>query len=162
MNRIFIILAVLLITIPACAQYTYQNAIGMRVGNGPSDFVGVSYKYFLNEKDAITVEGIFSGKKDWYGVFAAGTYQHHYPLGKVLGLKWMVGAGVQIGRTFSDIAAYRKTILGFYPTAGLDYKIKSVPLNITLDARPMLFVSKIEGYEAFYPLNLGIAVRYTF
>lgn len=79
-------------------------------------------------------------------------YEYHGPITNADGLKWFAGLGPSIliaGNGFGSSIDLR-------PTAGLDYKIKNVPLAFSFDWRPFLGLGdEINEVAAF-----GIGFRY--
>ena len=140
----------------------YQGAIGLRVGEP----VSVSFKYFITKPGAIEAyagfwhEPAISG----FNYFRIGTmYQHHFPIPPVEGLKWYVGGGMfaqffSYGKGYDD---YNSTILGINAVGGIDYKFKNIPLNLSADWMPTIFVGKTY-YSSFGAGYGGISARYTF
>ncbi len=147
----------------------YKSAIGGRFGNTYYDVFSFSYKTFITDPGALELNAGFGAKG--YGNYntatlsAAISYQHHFDIKPVQGLKWFVGGGATIFNTFSkkdnDYTGYSGFGLGIFPTGGIDYKFASIPLNLTADARPTFHVVSPGYYNSVYG-NFGIAARYTF
>lgn len=150
------------------AQSDYKQSIGVRGGSGYYDVASASYKTFLNDASAIEINAGFRpygwGEYKWVNASVSGTYQHHFPINPVQGLKWFVGGGVVVSNTFSKYDDYKGVSLGLYPTAGADYKFSKIPLAVSADIRPTFNVVEAfdyHGYKGFYP-NAGVSARYTF
>lgn len=166
--KLSVTLALFFIGTSLFAQSNYKQSIGLRLGSGYYDIASVSYKTFMSEKSAIEINaGIrpYSlGTFKWTNASVSGTFQYHFPIKPVDGLKWFVGGGVVASNTFSNFDAYRGFGLGIYPTAGADYKFSKIPLAVSADIRPTFNVIEgfeYTGYNNFYP-NAGISARYTF
>lgn len=148
----------------------YKNGIGLRAGGGYYDLIAASYKTFLTEAGAIELNLGFRpytysyiSSYNWVNLSLSASYQHHFPIGSVEGLRWFVGAGATAFNTFSSYDAYRGFGLGVFPTGGVDYKFGNIPLNVSADIRPTLsIVSPYSFYRRFYGGNGGVSVRYTF
>lgn len=162
MKRILLILMAVAMGYLADAQSTYGKAIGIRLGNNYFDFASFSYKAFVAPQGALEFNLGLTSRRHWFGLSAAGTYQHHFPIGNIPGFRWYIGGGLLIGQTFSERDDYVRTFAGIYPTGGVDYKFKNIPLNLSVDFRPTYYFSKTYDGETLYPANFGVAVRYTF
>lgn len=151
----------------ANAQSSYQNGIGIRFGSGYFDQTSVSFKTFISNQGALEFNGGIRGYKagpyKWTNVSLSGTYQHHFNIPNVPGFKWFVGGGLAISNSFSNYDDRTGLGVGIYPTGGVDYKFKNIPLNLSADIRPTINVVEpfSNYYDGFYT-NFGIAVRYTF
>ncbi|MCF3107981.1 hypothetical protein LL912_04240 [Niabella sp. CC-SYL272] len=148
------------------AQSDYKQSIGLRFGSGYYDVVSAAYKTFLNEAGALEVNAGFhpygvTGYR-WVNASASVSYQHHFPIKPVDGLKWFVGGGVVAANSFSSNDYYKGFSLGLFPTAGADYKFSKIPLAVSADVRPTIHVVKaVDYHNSFYP-NAGVSARYTF
>ncbi|MBX3240782.1 MAG: hypothetical protein KIT80_23175 [Chitinophagaceae bacterium] len=145
----------------------YKSAIGGRVGGGYYDLIAGSYKVFVTDPGAIEVNVGFRPYGitgyNWFNLSASLSYQHHFPIGSVEGLKWFVGGGVTAYNSFSSNDAYKGFGLGLFPTGGVDYKFNNIPLNVSADIRPTFsIVNPYSYYNRFYAGNGGISARYTF
>ena len=151
-----ITIAFLLITIVTTvrAQAPYNRAIGVKLPGGLS----LTYKKFVadtrNLEAQLTV---------WHeGFRTAGLYEFNfYTFDKIPQLGWFVGPGVHLG--FWK-AGYEKTYdsqvdLGVDGIIGLDYKFKTVPINVSVDWQPAV---TLIGSAGFTPVFGGVAIRYTF
>lgn len=127
----------------------YQTAIGLRLGYP----FGVTLKHFINPKGLL--EGILGF---WYGGFnLTGLYEYHQDIESVEGLKWFAGGGADF--TAWDYAGYKGGSVGIDGIIGLDYKINSAPIDLSLDWKPSFYVSGVSG---FYGSGGALSVRYTF
>ena len=144
----------------------YKSAIGIRLGSTYYDVFSFSYKTFISAQGAIELNAGFGSKGYGEGNHAstlsfAGSYQHHFDIKPVNGLKWFIGGGATIFNTFSDNNTYEGFGFGIFPTGGIDYKFPTIPLNLTADVRPTFQIVTPSYYNSFYG-NVGIAARYTF
>lgn len=154
----------------------YKRGIGLRAGGGYYDLIAASFKTFVTKPGAIELNlgfrpyaGVYSTYNQFHLSFSA-SYQHHFPIGSVEGLRWFVGGGATAYNTFSsnkDLAGFG---LGLFPTGGVDYKFGNIPLNVSADFRPTFAIvrpdyygySYFNAYNRFYAGNVGASVRYTF
>ncbi len=157
---------VTIFSVAANAQSDYKSAIGLRFGSGYYDLVSATYKTFISEPGAIELTLGFRGYGvpgySWFNLAVSGAYEHHFDIKPVDGLKWFLGAGVIASNTFSSYDTYSGVGLGIFPTAGVDYKFASIPLNLSVDIRPTFnIIDPYAGYNRFYG-NGAFAARYTF
>ena len=158
---LFIAFALLIVT-KSQAQSEYKSAIGGRAG---LPFAG-SIKHFISRAGAL--EG-YAGFISKYGtgvnITTGGMYQHHFPIGDIDGFKWYVGGGALVQffsykkYTNNTNDNYAEAAFGLNGVGGVDYKFKSIPLNVSADFMPTIFLN--ETIDNFLPYG-GIAVRYTF
>ncbi len=150
------------------AQSNYKTAVGLRLGGGYYDLVSASLKTFVAGGPGAIEFNI--GFRDygyigysWFNLSASLSYQYHFDIKAVDGLRWFVGAGLTAFHTFSSYDYYRGFGLGVFPTGGVDYKFSRIPLDVSADFRPTIAVIKpYTYYDAFYLGNVGVAARYTF
>lgn len=156
------------------AQSDYKQAIGARVSPTHQEyelFAG-SYKFFVTEPGAIELNLGFGGKKypvpgesnekNAPGISFSGTYQHHFDIKPVDGLRWFIGGGGVLFNIASKHDRYKGFGAGVYPTGGVDYKFRGIPLNVTADVRPTFYVTSPDNYGSFHGQAVGLAARYTF
>ena len=154
---------------------SYKSGIGLRAGGGYYDVIAASFKTFVTDPGAIELNlgfrpysAVYAGYNQFNLSFSA-SYQHHFPIGSVEGLKWFVGGGLTAYNTFSSNKDYSGFGLGIFPTGGVDYKFGNIPLNVSADFRPTFAIVKPDyygysylSYSRFYAGNAGISARYTF
>ena len=134
---------------------TYKTALGVKFYPG-----GITVKHFTKTNRALEGIGYF-----WENGFRfTGLYEIHGDINGAPGLKWYVGPGFHIGGwndNWRNRYPNRKggVAFGIDGVLGLDYKIRSVPINLSLDWQPSL---SIVGYSYFEPGWGGFAIRYTF
>jgi len=127
-----------------------QNLAGLTIefGNG-STLVGPAVKHFFNENSAAQAELLFGGG----GTFLAAFYQYHQKIQNAAGLNWYLGAGPAVGFGNGSTDFYIR------PTAGLDYKVKDTPLNLSFDWRPTFYVGSDSEFTA---ARFGLGFRFAF
>ena len=165
MKKFTLALVALLVAGASQAQ-DYKNSIGIRLGNGHYDVVGVAFKTFISQPGALEFDlGInpdTHGSYDLTSVSLSGGYQHHFPIGSIQGFKWFVGGGAVLANTFSDWEDYKGFSAGIFPTGGVDYKLKNAPFAFSADVRPTIHVVKGSYYDNGVYFNGGVTARYTF
>jgi hypothetical protein len=152
---------------------SYKSAIGGRLGTTYYDIISVSFKTFVTTNGALELNGGFGARNYDYAynsnsinantsaISAAISYQQHFDIKPVAGLKWFVGGGAVIFNTFSDYDPYQGFGFGLFPIGGADYKFAKIPLNLSADIRPTFHVTSPDYFNSFYG-NFGVAARYTF
>lgn len=166
-----LLMASLMMATGAFAQ-DYKNSIGIRLGSGVYDAVGVSFKTFISQPGALEFnlgfrpysDSYWNNKRDnkWTNVSISGAYQHHFPIGDIDGFKWYVGGGLVIANSFSSNNDLTGMSVGIFPTGGVDYKLKSAPIAFSVDIRPTVHVAEAFEYHDNFFFNGGITARYTF
>src|ERR1041385_6857199 len=126
MKKIALFLFIIVVSVSARAQAPYNRALGLKFPGGLS----ITYKKFVS--DTRNLEAQITS---WHeGFRVAGLYEFNfYSFDKVPELSWFVGPGAHIG--FWK-AAYEKTYdsqvdIGVDGIIGLDYKFKTVPINVS-------------------------------
>ena len=129
----------------------YQSAIGAKISGG----VAVTYKQFVANTKALEAEAMFFSE----GIRLVGLYEFHfYNIPGVDGLSWYVGPGAHVGfyrprdKSFNTAAD-----IGIDGVIGLDYKIKNIPINLSLDWQPSI---SLVGNAGLMPQFGGLAIRY--
>ncbi len=147
-----------------------QKAIGLRFGTQLASSIGaeLSYQQPLNnnrlEIDFGAAGGFSIGSDDYNSFSLSLTAAYQWKFNIVNGFNWYVGPAASGGLYFVH---YDKTFEG--PTLGLggqlgieyDFSSKGVPLQISLDTRPMfnlLSPQEARGYN----VSACLSLRYTF
>ncbi len=151
-KQLFIATIVLLSTFGALAQEgsDYQTAIGVKFYPG-----AITLKHFINDKAAVEGLGYFFSE----GFRVTGLYEFHFDITNASGLKWYVGPGAHLGfynNKYNSIKNGGVTI-GVDGVIGVDYKIKSAPINLSLDFQPSFEFGSYNGYGGTWG---GLAIRY--
>lgn len=154
MQKIFLLFILATLITTAHAQSTYNRALGLKFPGGFS----VTYKKFVT--DTRNVEAQFTA---WHkGVRVSGLYEFNfYTFKDVPELSWFVGPGVHLGFWKNEFKNnYNSAVdLGIDGIIGLDYKLKDVPIDVSVDWEPAV---TLIGSAGFTPAFGGIAIRYTF
>ena len=125
----------------------YTTAIGVKFYPG-----AFTIKHFVNDKHALEGIAYFWNK----GTRITGLYEIHADIPNASGLKWYIGPGAHIG--FYDDKYYEgRTYIGIDGVLGLDYKIKSAPINLSVDWQPSFEFGDGAGFSGNWG---GIAIRY--
>lgn len=148
---------VICILFKANAQSATANSSSYATGLGLKFYpTAVTLKHFISE-DRKALE--FLGYLYNYGSRVAVLYEIHANIPGVDGLKWYVGPGAHLG--FYNSKYGGGATLGIDGVLGLDYKIHSLPINVSLDWQPSFeFGNKFNnGFTGDWG---GLGIRYTF
>jgi hypothetical protein len=127
---------------------SYQTALGVKFYPG-----AISVKHFVNKQAAIEGLCYFWNR----GTRITGLYEIHGDINGAPGLKWYVGPGAHIG--FYNTKYGGGSSFGVDGVLGLDYKINSAPINLSLDWQPSFEFGDGRGFTGNWG---GFAIRYTF
>lgn len=140
------------------AQKNYDNALGIRLGSWP----GITYKHFVTQRGAF--EAILSTK--WHGYMFHGLYEVHHKVFNEPGFNFYYGAGGHVGhwnvRThrhpwYDDAGTY--SAIGVDGILGLEYTLSTIPLNFSIDWKPMF---NIVNYTGLWVDDVAFSVRVHF
>lgn len=156
---LLVLIAVIGITVAANAQGNNYKAIGLRGGYGTE----LSYQQPVGgnrlEVDFGRLESLLNS---YYHYFTGTvTYQWLFDLGSIVpGLGWYVGPGAGAGWYMSS---YYTSGLTVYVGGiiGVDYKFANLPLQVSLDFRPMYNVIN-HSYYSNIDYSTAFGIRYTF
>ena len=156
MKKIILVLIVVIITIThlqaqtnniTTNSSTYKNAIGVKFYPG-----AISYKHFFNQQNALELLGYFRN----YGARITGLYEINGAINNAGGLKYYLGPGAHVSFYSSKYGGGGS--VGVDGVIGLDYKIKSAPINISLDWQPSYDFKSFDGFISDW---FGLGIRYT-
>lgn len=157
--RKLIVIAVLILSMGTVAKaQDYNVGVGVRGGAIAS---GVSVKGFIDGANAI--EGIMSFTNG-FNVYAL--YERHIPV-ITNGFNFYYGAGFNLGSwkekvwrdSYGNKYYENKFTFGIDGIVGLEYKISSIPLAISVDYKPCLNFVGNTGFKAY---DFGLSARVTF
>lgn len=125
----------------------YNHSVGIRAGYSS----GISYKGFmLHRMSAFEVDFMYNR----HGLNLAALYEYHLePFQKNSRTFLYLGGGV-FGGDWED-----EFSIGLAAVAGLEYTLRDLPLNFSVDWKPMLNL-----YAVLEPdfLDFGLSIRYRF
>jgi len=158
MKKIIFVACLSLFSLMAYSQSSYQQALGLKFPGG----VSISYKSFISDNNNLEFQGTF---KDG-GFRLSGLYEFNFYTLNVDGLSWFVGPGAHLGFGKKDkydannkLVSKNSADIGIDGIIGLDYKIKDLPINISLDWQPSIVIAGNTDFSGAYG---GIGIRYTF
>ena len=126
---------------------TYKTAVGVKFYPG-----AISFKQFVSNNNAIELLGYFRN----YGARITGLYEIHGNISNAGGLKYYVGPGAHVSFYSSKVGGGGS--VGIDGVLGLDYKVPSAPINLSLDWQPSFDFKSLDGFISDW---FGIAIRYT-
>ncbi len=138
------------------ASFGAANAQGLQVGANLGATMGVSLKYGSGEGHAF--EGVFGYVLPEDGIAIKAMYNYHIPLVDALSL--YMGGGLSIGgyQLDEDYKSKHKFAFGIVPAIGLEYQIKSAPVNLAFGYEPVINFTKVD-----HVINdVALKVRYRF
>ena len=156
MKQIFVFLLVFTLSFHSVnAQNSTAGSSGYTTAVGVKFYpTALTAKHFISNKHALEGLGYFFN----YGARITGLYEIHNDINSVEGLKWYYGPGAHIG--FYNNKYGGATTIGIDGVLGLDYKISSLPINLSVDWQPSIeFGNKFNN--GFLGSWGGIAIRYT-
>jgi len=122
----------------------YSSAIGLRAGLGAN----ISYKKFVGSEAAFELIGGFN----FGDVYASLVFEKHNRFANdIQGLTWYWGVGGSIVLEEGGVG------VGGLGAIGLEYSFYDIPLNISLDWMPHLFLIGGRNFDA---RGGGLALRY--
>jgi hypothetical protein len=156
MKKILFALAILSSTSTFSQEITtsqYETAIGAKWSAG----IALSFKKFLGPTNALEAQTMFFRE----GIRVIGLYEFHfYNIEGLNGLAWYIGPGAHVGFWKPKYKAQYGSFvdIGVDGVVGLDYKIPSLPVNLSLDWQPSF---GLIGDAGIQPQFGGLGLRYT-
>ncbi len=162
MNVLMTLVAVFAMGIAANAQ----QAIGVRLGNSWGLGGELSYQKDLGSNRLELDLGVSAGAGEYSSELhlnLTGIYQW---TGTITGnFGWYAGVGGMLGlHTWDNPAGSNSSFwLGVAGQAGVEYNFQAVPIQISLDWRPVLSILNDDGVGiGFHPAGVALGVRYRF
>jgi hypothetical protein len=150
MKKIILTLSLAICFVVVVNAQDYKTGIGLRGGY----YNGITVKHFISEKAAL--EGLIYFR--WSGTAVAGLYEIHNQAFKVERLNWYFGGGAHVGSFGSSYGGGSGTFVGIDGILGLEYNIKEIPINLSLDWKPAFDF----GYSHFFGDGAAFSIRYIF
>jgi len=160
MKKQILLLMLVIINMSAIAQVN-ENAIGLRFAGGNYFGTEISYQKGLSDLNRFEANLGFYSYSDGSGFNVAGIYQWVWNIDG--GFNWYAGPGAELGSWSYKSSATNKGDSGFYlgvgGQIGIEYNFEEIPLNLSIDTRPM--IGLINSYNDFN-FALALGVRYVF
>lgn len=150
------LLLVLIAVIGISFAANAQNALGVRLGGGQGYNAELSFQKGLGASRLEFDLGWRNFEHSSAFSFAA-LYQFHQDIAPIPNLGWFVGAGGKVD--YWSAAVDNKIGLGIVGQAGLDYYFQAIPVQLSLDIRPCLYL--IPSTD-FYWGDIALGIRYVF
>jgi hypothetical protein len=150
MKKIILTLSLGICLMAVVNAQDYKTGIGLRGGY----YNGLTIKHFISSKAAL--EGLVYFR--WAGAAVTGLYEIHNQAFKVERLNWYYGGGAHVGFYGSNYGGGSGTFLGLDGILGLEYNIKDIPINLSLDWKPAFDF----GYSHFFGDGAAFSIRYIF
>ena len=171
-----ILAILLLVSSETHAQKNYNTSVGVRLG--PS--YGFSIKHFFAEK--VAFEGLVTSRYlggikglpsnaygHWSstpGVNVTALFEWHFPIGKVQGFNWFIGAGAHVGvwGGYSSHPHFNNenrpyVLTGLDAVGGVEYTFAKIPLTLQVDIKPSFHF--VEYLGIWYD-EVALTARYAF
>lgn len=134
-----------------------QDAIGLRFAGGNGSSAEISYQKGMSDANRLQLDLGLNLGSSYTGLGLTGTYQWTFGLADVDGLGWFVGPGATASLwSYKDADNYFNIGLG--GIIGIDYEFEAIPIQLSLDIRPMF---NVIGYNGLY-WDGALAIRYVF
>lgn len=124
----------------------YEHSVGIRAGYSS----GISYKGFFRHKMAAIEASVLYNR---HGFSLNGLYEYHLEPFRNKRLLVYMGGGVFGGNWDEEFS------VGIAGIAGLEYTLRDLPLNFSVDWKPMLNLYRNFEYDL---VDFGVSVRYCF
>lgn len=156
MKNIILVLACIIAVMTSATSQDFNSAVGLRIGYPLS----VTYKKFISESNAIEA---YAGYRNFIGasyLSLNAAFQIHKDIEDVDRLQYYYGAGASVVSWNVDFGS-GTTSLGLQGYLGLSYTLDDMPLNVSVDWIPTLFINGLAGYGRGFAGGYGtIAARY--
>lgn len=141
-----LILAITVFTAIELAAQPYEHAAGVRAGYSS----GITYKGFFRYQMTAVEANLYYNR---HGLSLNGLYEWHVE--PFQNKRWLLfgGAGVFGGNWAGEFSA------GVAVIGGVEFMVRDLPLNFSLDWKPMLNVYRVRELDL---LDAGISIRYRF
>lgn len=152
MKKILVVaFALTLFCTTATQAQTYKTALGLGIDFGDgATLVGPTIKHFFKENHAVEGDVLFGGRSTFIQAF----YQYHQDFPNAKNLQWYLGGGPSLQLYSGGSSFYLR------PMAGLDYKINDVPLALSFDWRPLIYLGNNSFGSRFTAARFGLGFKY--
>ncbi len=143
--KLLIVIWILLLASSMSGQ-PYEHSLGIRAGYSS----GITYKGFLRHQMAAIEADILYNS---HGFNITGLYEYH--LEPLHDRRWLIyfGGGAFGGNWEGEFST------GLSAVSGIEFNVRDLPLNFSLDWKPMMNVYKLFEIDL---LDFGVSIRYHF
>jgi hypothetical protein len=161
MKKKILVLVVLFSGFQMMGQDIAKNAIGLRLGDNDGLGAEITYHRGLSDKNRLEFDLGFRNSAEISAFKIAGLYQWVWDIDS--NFNWYAGVGGGIGSWSSEIANIKNsgTFMFAAGDVGIEYNF-DFPLQLSLDARPEIYVFS-KGYRnSNFGPDIALSVRYKF
>lgn len=156
MKKLFLTLVVIL-GFGIASQAQVSSAIGIRGAFGNRYGAELSYQQALGSMNRLELDLGWYNSHDWNNDYVNLTGIYQWVFNITGGLNWYAGLGANVGMWLNS--KENNIGLGLDAQLGIEYNIPSIPIQISLDARPQWdFLGAASGFG--YAGALGIRYRF--
>lgn len=143
------------------AQDISKNAIGLRLGDNDGFGGEITYQRGLSDTNRLEFDLGFRNSSDVNAFKIAGLYQWVWEIDNKF--NWYAGAGGGFGSWSSNVLNEKDsgTFLFAAGDVGIEYNF-DIPLQISLDARPELYIFSKDYRNSNFGPDIALSVRYKF
>ena len=155
-----ILIALTILCVPLlCKSQDFNMAAGGKLGTP----IGVTFKKFISETDAIDISAGFGTRGVGTSIGGMLQYQRHDDVDfeDIDNLQWYYGAAASA--FFWNYFSSRGTYVGGHLAAGLSYTFEEYPLNVSLETNPGIYLSlsnSVYFNTLFLSYNVSLCARY--
>lgn len=141
-------------------QEISKNAIGLRFGSNDGIGYEISYQRALKTNNRLEIDLGWRNDNDYNAVKLAGVYQWYWNIDG--GFNWYagVGGGLSSWNFDNNVKNASGSTLFVAGQVGIEYNF-DIPLQISLDIRPELYLNNNEYRDSFGP-DIALGLRYKF
>lgn len=154
------LVAIAAISTTAQAQQISKNALGLRFGDNDGMGAEITYQRALSAKNRLEVDFGWRNSNNYDAIKAAATYQWVWNIDG--GFNWYAGVGGGLGSWSYDTPQYKDSDFTVFAAGqlGIEYNF-NIPLHLSLDIRPELYLVKGDLLDDFGP-DIALSARYKF
>ena len=141
-------------------QAISKNAIGLRFGSNDGIGYEISYQRALNKNNRLEIDLGWRDDNYYNAVKLAGVYQWYWNIDG--GFNWYagVGGGLSSWNFDNNYKSDSGSTLFVAGQIGIEYNF-DIPLQISLDLRPELYLNNNDYRDSFGP-DIALGLRYKF
>lgn len=160
MRRLILFTVLVMGILCANAQDISKNAIGLRLGDNDGFGGEISYQRGLQANNRLEFDLGWRSSNHVDAIKLVGLYQWVWNIQG--GFNWYAGAGAGLGTWNVDYKGAKDD--GFYflvaGDIGIEYNFDNVPLQLSLDFRPELYLNSDDWREDNFGPDIALGIRY--
>lgn len=144
----------------AQAQEISKNAIGLRFGDNDGMGAEITYQRGLSDNNRLEIDFGWRNSDYYDAIKAAAIYQWVWNIDG--GFNWYAGVGGGLGSWSYDLPNYKDSDFALFAAGqiGIEYNF-DIPLHLSLDFRPELYLVKGDFIDSFGP-DIALSARFKF